>query len=90
MRNLFGLEYWSLSSYLKKRVKNAISFINDFKIMSLKKIKERGVDSIMIGHIHTPEIVKLSDKTYYNTGDFCESCSYLIEDLSGDITLHLC
>lgn len=90
VRNLFGLEYWSLSSYLKKKVKNAVSFINDFKIMSLKKIKEQGVDSIMIGHIHTPEIVKIAGKTYYNTGDFCESCSYLIEDLSGDITLHLC
>ena len=40
-RKLFGLQYWSLSQYLKKSVKNAISFINDFKILSLKKIHMR-------------------------------------------------
>lgn len=87
-RKLFGLQYWSLSQYLKKSVKNAISFINDFKILSLKKIQEVGSDSIMIGHIHTPAIENLSGKNYYNTGDFCESCSYLVEDLNGDIKLH--
>ena len=35
-RRIFGLEYWSLSQYLKSKVKNAIAFINDFKILSLK------------------------------------------------------
>lgn len=70
-------------------MKNAISFINDFKILSYKKIQEVGCDSIMIGHIHTPAIEDLNGKCYYyNTGDFCESCSYLIEDLNGDIKLH--
>jgi UDP-2,3-diacylglucosamine pyrophosphatase LpxH len=87
-RKLFGFQYWSLSQYLKGKVKNAISFINDFKILSLKKIEEVNCDSIMIGHIHTPAIEKLGNKNYYNTGDFCESCSYLIEDLNGNITLH--
>jgi UDP-2,3-diacylglucosamine pyrophosphatase LpxH len=86
-RRIFGLEYWSLSQYLKSRVKNAITFINDFKILSLKKLDEVDCDSIMIGHIHTPAIEKIGDKTYYNTGDFCESCSYLYEDLNGDIKL---
>ena len=86
-RRIFGLEYWSLSQYLKSKVKNAITFINDFKILSLKKLDEVDCDSIMIGHIHTPAIEKIGDKTYYNTGDFCESCSYLYEDLNGDIKL---
>lgn len=86
-RRIFGLEYWSLSQYLKSKVKNAISFINDFKILSLKKLDEVNSDSIMIGHIHTPAIEKIGDKTYYNCGDFCESCSFLYEDLSGDIKL---
>ena len=86
-RRIFGLEYWSLSQYLKSKVKNAITFINDFKILSLKKLDEVNCDSIMIGHIHTPAIEKIGDKTYYNTGDFCESCSFLYEDLEGDIKL---
>lgn len=90
IRKLFGLQYWSLSQYLKHHVKNAISFINDFKVLSMKKIDEVNCDSIMIGHIHTPCIEKIGDKNYYNTGDFCESCSYLIENLDGDIELRYC
>jgi UDP-2,3-diacylglucosamine pyrophosphatase LpxH len=86
-RKLIGLEYWSLSQYLKYKVKNAITFINDFKILSLRKLDEVDCDSIMIGHIHTPAIEKIGEKTYYNTGDFCETCSFLYEDLDGEIKL---
>jgi UDP-2,3-diacylglucosamine pyrophosphatase LpxH len=86
-RKIVGLEYWSLSQYLKYKVKNAITFINDFKFLSLKKLDEVDCNSIMIGHIHTPAIEKIGDKTYYNTGDFCETCSYLYEDLEGEIKL---
>ena len=87
IRKMFGLDYWSLSQYLKYKVKNAITFINDFKFLSLKKLDEVDCDSIMIGHIHTPAIEKIGDKTYYNTGDFCETCSFLYEDLEGEIKL---
>lgn len=87
IRRVFGLNYWSLSQYLKSKVKNAISFINDFKHLSIKKLEEVNCDSIMIGHIHTPAIEIIEDKKYYNTGDFCESCSFLYEDYNGEIKL---
>jgi len=87
IRRLFGMEYWSLSKFLKSKVKDAISFINDFKRLSVMKLEEEGCDSIMIGHIHTPAIEEIEGKRYYNTGDFCESCSYIIEDLQGEIIL---
>jgi UDP-2,3-diacylglucosamine pyrophosphatase LpxH len=89
-RRALNMEYWSLSSYLKSKVKNAIAFINDFKVLSIKKAKEEKCDSIMIGHIHTPSIEKFESINYYNTGDFCESCSYLIETIDGDIQLYFC
>ncbi len=86
IRFVLGFEYWSLSAYLKSKVKNAVSFINDFKILSLKKLDEVNCDSIMIGHIHTPSIER-NEKNYYNTGDFCETCSFLYEDLDGKINM---
>jgi len=89
-RKMFKLEYWSLSSYLKKKVKNAISFINDFKTLSIKKSNEMNCESIMIGHIHTPALEKIDNIKYYNTGDMCETCSYIIENIEGDIELHFC
>ena len=89
-RKLFKLDEWSLSAYLKSKVKNAISFINDFKTLSVKKAQEMNCDSIMIGHIHTPAIDKSDIINYYNTGDFCESCSFIIETNDGEIKLCYC
>lgn len=83
-RNKFGYQYWSLSSYLKRKVKNVIKFLSEYKKMSEEKIKEMNCDSIMIGHTHSPEIII---GKYYNTGDFCESCSYIIEKLDGTMEL---
>jgi UDP-2,3-diacylglucosamine pyrophosphatase LpxH len=83
-RRIFGLEYWSLSAYLKNRVKNVIKFLTEYKKMAHLKIKEKNCDSIMIGHTHSPEII---DGKYYNCGDWVESCSYIIEHLNGDIEL---
>lgn len=88
IRKILGLNYWSLSAFLKSKVKGAISFINDFKILAYDKLTQEESDAIMIGHIHTPAIEQIKDKKYYNTGDFCESCSYLIETLEGKIELH--
>jgi UDP-2,3-diacylglucosamine pyrophosphatase LpxH len=41
----------------------------------------------MIGHIHQPKIDNIDGINYYNTGDFVESCSYIIEDMDGNIEL---
>lgn len=87
IRRLFGLEYWSLSQYLKTKVKNIIKFISEYQKMAKIKLDETECDSIMIGHTHTAEIQK---GKYYNTGDFCETCSYIIEDLDGCIKLNYC
>jgi UDP-2,3-diacylglucosamine pyrophosphatase LpxH len=84
MRKLFGLNYWSFSAYLKKKVKNIIKFLTEYKKASLQLVKDKNCDSIMIGHTHSPEIIL---NEYYNTGDFVESCSYIIEDLKGNIEL---
>jgi UDP-2,3-diacylglucosamine pyrophosphatase LpxH len=86
-KKVFGMQEWSLSSFLKSKVKGAISFINDFKILAEKTAIDKKTNAIMIGHIHTPAIEKMGSVTYYNTGDFCESCSFLIETNDGDIKL---
>jgi UDP-2,3-diacylglucosamine pyrophosphatase LpxH len=84
IRKLFGLNYWSFSAYIKKKVKNIIKFLTEYKKASMKLVKEKKCDSILMGHTHSPEIIS---GEYYNTGDFVESCSYIIEDLDGNIEL---
>jgi len=82
-RRLLGLDYWSLSAYLKSRVKNVVGFLTQYRRAADDAMREAGCDTIVMGHIHTPEI---SD-SYINTGDFCESCSYVVETLSGQLEL---
>jgi len=83
-RRLLKLDYWSFSAYMKSKVKSAIKFLSEYKKISESKIKEKNCDSIMIGHTHSPEIIEWH---YYNTGDWVESCSYIIEHLNGEIEL---
>jgi len=84
IRKLFGLNYWSFSAYIKSKVKNIIKFLTEYKKASIELVKDKKCDSIMIGHTHSPEII---EGEYYNTGDFVESCSYIIEDLEGNFEL---
>jgi UDP-2,3-diacylglucosamine pyrophosphatase LpxH len=83
VRRLLGKPYWSLSKHLKKRVKNAVSFISDFEQVVAHAAYERGADGVVCGHIHCAEVRQLGEVTYYNDGDWVESCTALVEHADG-------
>lgn len=83
VRKRLNLPYWSLSAYLKRRVKNAVEFVGRFEEAVARAATERGLDGVVCGHIHTAEIRQIGDITYYNDGDWVESCTALVEDLDG-------
>lgn len=83
VRKRLGLPYWSLSAHIKKRVKNAVSYISGFEQAVAHAGMERGVDGVVCGHIHTAEIRTIGEVTYYNDGDWVESCTALVEDADG-------
>ena len=87
VRRRFKLPYWSLSAYLKKRVKNAVQFVYSFEEAVANEAMSRGYDGIVCGHIHTAEIRQIGDITYYNDGDWVESCTALVEDSSGHMSI---
>jgi UDP-2,3-diacylglucosamine pyrophosphatase LpxH len=86
-RRLFGLPYWSLAAHMKKRVKNAVAFISRFEEVVAHAAAERGVDGVVCGHIHSAEIRQFGPEhggiTYYNDGDWVESCTALVEEADG-------
>ncbi len=86
-RRWFGLGYWSLSAHVKKRVKNAVSFIGAFEEAIVRYAKQYRVDGVLCGHIHSPAIRQIGDVMYYNSGDFVESLSALVEHADGRIEL---
>jgi len=86
VRKRFGLPYWSLAAHLKKRVKNAVSFISKYEEV-VAHAAERHVDGVVCGHIHSAEIRQFGDITYYNDGDWVESCTALVEHADGTIEI---
>jgi len=86
-RRRFGLPYWSLSAFLKHRVKNAASFIGDFERAVARAAHLRGVDGVVCGHIHKAQIKTIDGIVYCNDGDWVESCTALIEDARGRLEI---
>jgi UDP-2,3-diacylglucosamine pyrophosphatase LpxH len=82
-----GLPYWSLSQYLKLKVKNAVSYITSFEDALAAEARKKGVDGVICGHIHKPEIRDINGITYCNDGDWVESLSALVEDHAGELRL---
>jgi len=82
-----GLPYWSLSQYLKLKVKNAVSYITSFETALADEARRRGLDGVICGHIHKPEIRDIDGITYCNDGDWVESLTALVEDHSGALRL---
>ena len=87
VRRRFKLPYWSLSAYLKKRVKNAVQFIGAYEEAVAHAARDCHVDGVVCGHIHSAEIRQIDDITYYNDGDWVESCTALVEAADGTISL---
>lgn len=82
-REKCGLEYWSLSAYMKTKAKEAVKFINDYEDNVARYAEMKGFDGVICGHIHHPTIKELRGITYMNDGDFVESCSALVEYPNG-------
>lgn len=87
IRRLLGLRYWSLSSYIKQKVKSAVSFISAYEEAVVKDCQLHGYQGVVCGHIHHPEISKINGIDYYNCGDWIESCTAIVETLEGEIKL---
>ncbi|WP_374536570.1 UDP-2,3-diacylglucosamine diphosphatase [Chitinimonas taiwanensis] len=87
LRARFGLEYWSLSQYLKHKVKKAVNFVTQFEEAVAREAKARGLDGVICGHIHKAEMREIDGVLYCNDGDWVESLSALVETLEGELKI---
>jgi len=83
LRHKLGFGYWSLSLFLKHRVKKAVDFIFHFERNLAAYCKKRGFDGVICGHIHHAEIKVIDGVVYMNDGDWVESCTALVEHHDG-------
>jgi UDP-2,3-diacylglucosamine pyrophosphatase LpxH len=83
VRRWMGLPYWSLSAYLKHKVKNAVQYMDKYEETMACEARRREVDGIVCGHIHKAELRDLAGVVYANSGDWVESCTALVEHRDG-------
>jgi UDP-2,3-diacylglucosamine pyrophosphatase LpxH len=83
IRRRMGFGYFSLSRYLKYKVKKAVDFVFKFEENLAGYCKKRGFDGVICGHIHHAEIKEINGVTYMNDGDWVESCTALVEHWDG-------
>ncbi len=87
VRRRLGFGYWSLSNYLKQRVKSAVNFIGEFEQAIAAEAKRRNVDGVICGHIHHLTDRMIDDVRYLNCGDWVESCTAIAEGYDGQLRL---
>lgn len=87
IRSRFGYPYWSLASYIKKKLKNAMQHVERFEDIIAHETLRHGADGVVCGHIHHPQIRKIKGIEYFNDGDWVEHCTALVESEQGDISL---
>lgn len=86
-RTLHIRGYWSLAGYVKRKVKSALSFICDFEDSVIHAVRERGLDGVVCGHIHSAAIKRVQGLLYINCGDWVDSCTAIVEHLDGRLEL---
>lgn len=92
VREKQGRPYWSLAAFLKERTKKAVQYIAEFERAVAQRATEKGVDGVVCGHIHKPEIREIVTERggpvlYANCGDWVESCTALAEHFDGRLEI---
>lgn len=83
VQRLLGRPEWSLSQYVKLRVKSACKHIARFEEALEGEARRRGLNGVVCGHIHKAEIRRGDAVDYFNCGDWVESCTALVEHDDG-------
>ena len=86
-RARMGLPYWSLSKYLKLKVKRAVSYVSDFEVAVAREARKRGLQGVVCGHIHHAEMRMIGGILYCNDGDWVESLTALVEHHNGRLEI---
>lgn len=84
-RRKLGFGYWSMSAYLKHRVKTAVNFIGEFENALSDVARRHNADGIICGHIHHAASRYVDGVHYVNCGDWVESRTAIVERHDGGL-----
>ena len=83
-RHARGKENFSLSRWVKLKVKSAVSFVGKYEEQLQELARSRNCKGIICGHIHSPANKMVGETHYLNSGDWVESMTAILEYDNGD------
>jgi UDP-2,3-diacylglucosamine pyrophosphatase LpxH len=87
LHDLLDLPYWSLAQHVKARFPGAQRYIERYQNATLAAARDAQLDGVVCGHIHRADLRTIDGLTYCNDGDWVESCTALVENLAGELSL---
>jgi UDP-2,3-diacylglucosamine pyrophosphatase LpxH len=83
------MKYWSLSKYIKTKVKKAANFVNNYSDAVSKYAIDHNCFGIISGHIHFAEMKMINNIHYVNCGCWTDlaNCNAIIENEQGELEL---
>jgi UDP-2,3-diacylglucosamine pyrophosphatase LpxH len=87
LRRRLGQPYWPLAERLKLRIGTSLRYIEQFEAIAARHAHSLGYDGVICGHIHRANLTRIDATLYANSGDWVESCSALMENERGDLSL---
>ena len=82
-RICFRKDYFSLSKFIKVKVKSAVNYIGKYEEQLQNLARKRACSGIICGHIHTPDDKTVNGIHYLNSGDWVESLTAIVEYENG-------
>ena len=77
----------ALIDVMRKWLPSMANHIQEFQSRTTRYARSRGFQGIICGHIHAPRHETLDGVTYFNIGDWIESCTALVEENDGRMWL---
>jgi UDP-2,3-diacylglucosamine pyrophosphatase LpxH len=87
LHDLARRPYWSLAQHIKSRFPGAQRYVERYQDATLAAARDAGVDGVICGHIHRADVTERHGLLYCNDGDWVESCTALVEDQHGELSL---
>ena len=53
----------------------------------IRSVRDRGLNGVVCGHIHSAAIREVGELLYVNCGDWVDSCTAIVEHLDGRLEL---
>ena len=88
LRMAVGMKtYWSLSAYLKRKTKKALSAVKNFEDSVVRYAEKKKCAGVVCGHIHTATMTHRDGMLYVNCGDWVESLTAFVEHVDGKLEI---